>query len=109
MSFYKKHVFFCTNQKENGRKCCQMGEASEMCRYTKAEVKTLGLHGEGGVRVSQSGCLGRCKAGPNIVIYPEGVWYTYKDQADIDEILQEHILNNRVVTRLLSSKDEPQA
>lgn len=105
MEFYQKHVFFCTNQKDNGRKCCQSAGASELSLYAKAQIKAKGMHGAGAVRVSDSGCLGRCKAGPNIVIYPEGVWYTYSDKNDIDEIIQEHIFNNRVVDRLLVSKE----
>ena len=105
MEFYQKHVFFCTNLKDNGKKCCQAAGASELSLYTKSQIKAKGLHGAGSIRVSDSGCLGRCKAGPNIVIYPEGVWYTYEDKNDIDEILQEHILKNRVVDRLLVKKE----
>ncbi len=47
-----------------------------------------------------SGCRGFCKAGPLMVVYPDGVWYTYVDQADIDEIIEEHLQNGRIVERL---------
>jgi (2Fe-2S) ferredoxin len=47
-----------------------------------------------------AGCLDRCDEGPVAVVYPEGVWYTYVDQADVDEIVEEHLLNGRVVERL---------
>jgi len=108
MSFYKKHVFFCVNQKENGRKCCQMAEAESMCHYMKARLRELDLKGEGKFAVSSSGCLGRCSVGPNLVIYPEGIWYTYHDLDDIDEIIESHLLNDEVVERLLN-KNTPVA
>ena len=104
MSFYKKHIFFCTNLKASGKKCCEMGGANELRLYAKKRIKELGFHGEGGVRVSSSGCLGRCLSGPNLVIYPEGVWYKYETQEDIDEIIQQHIINNRPAERLLNIK-----
>ena len=68
--------------------------------YAKQCVKQTGLAGVGGVRVNQAGCLDRCEEGPCIVVYPEGVWYTYVDRSDIDEILEEHLRNGRVVERL---------
>ena len=42
----------------------------------------------------------RCEEGPVVVIYPEGTWYTYADLADVDEIVDEHLLHGRVVKRL---------
>ena len=68
--------------------------------YAKSRVKALGLSGEGKVRVNQAGCLDRCEEGPCVVVYPEAVWYTYVDQADIDEIVEEHLQHGRVVERL---------
>ena len=63
-------------------------------------VKELGLAGPGKVRVNQAGCLDRCEEGPCVVVYPEAVWYTYVEHADIDEIIEEHIRNGRVVERM---------
>ncbi len=68
--------------------------------YAKERVKSLGLHGKGGIRVNSAGCLDRCEEGPVIVIYPEGTWYTYVDRDDINEIIDEHLVHGRVVTRL---------
>ena len=68
--------------------------------YAKSKVKQLGLTGPGKVRVNQAGCLDRCEEGPVLVVYPEEVWYTYVDQEDIDEIIDEHLVNGRVVERL---------
>lgn len=101
MTYYKKHLFFCTNQREGGRKCCQDAAASELRLYAKSKIKQLGLAGAGGVRVNIAGCLGRCAEGPSLVIYPEGVWYTYHSKSDIDEILDRHIIKGEIVNRLL--------
>ena len=103
MSYYRQHIFFCTNRKADGRKCCNDAEAKEICAYAKSRLKAAGLAGKNGVRVSSSGCMGRCSVGPALVIYPEQVWYTYKSEADIDEILVSHIENGQTVNRLLLS------
>lgn len=86
MSYYRHHVFFCTNQRTDGRACCQNHDAQAMRDYAKQRTKELGLSGKGEVRINNAGCLDRCDEGPVLVVYPEGVWYTYVDQADIDEI-----------------------
>ncbi len=102
MGFYERHLFFCINQKANGRKCCQDANAEDMCAYAKDRLKDMGLHGPGKIRVSKSGCLGRCSLGPNLVIYPDNVWYHFESQADIDEIIQSHLLEGKPVQRLLT-------
>jgi (2Fe-2S) ferredoxin len=100
MSYYRHHVFFCCNQRTNGEACCNDHGAQQVRDYAKQRVKELGLAGPGKVRVNQAGCLDRCKEGPVIVIYPEEVWYTYVDRADVDEIIEEHLRHGRVVERL---------
>ena len=101
MSYYKNHIFFCTNQRSDGRASCQDQNAQEMRDYLKKKVKEAGLAGPGGVRVNNAGCLDRCGQGPVLVIYPEETWYQYKTKADIDEIFDQHIKNNQAVTRVM--------
>ena len=102
MSFYQRHVFFCCNQREasDPRGCCNDKGATRVRDYAKQKVKDLKLSGPGKVRINQAGCLDRCEEGPCVVIYPDAVWYTYVDQADIDEIIEEHLHHGRVVERL---------
>lgn len=100
MSYYRYHVFFCTNQRADGSDCCERFGARALRDYAKQRSKELGLAGEGGVRINTAGCLDRCAEGPVIVVYPEAVWYTYLDESDIDEILSEHLQHGRVVERL---------
>ena len=68
--------------------------------YAKKRVKELKLNGEGKVRINKAGCLDRCEEGPAVVVYPEGTWYTYVDASDIDEIVESHLANGKVVERL---------
>lgn len=68
--------------------------------YAKSRIKALNLSGRGKIRVNTAGCLDRCEEGPVIVVYPEGVWYTYMDREDVDEIIEEHLVHGRVVERL---------
>ena len=100
MSYYQYHVFFCTNLRADGSDCCQRFDAQALRDYAKQRSKQLGLAGEGGVRMNTAGCLDRCKEGPVMVIYPEAVWYTYIDKDDIDEIIEGHLQNGRIVERL---------
>jgi (2Fe-2S) ferredoxin len=100
MSYYTKHVFFCCNQRDGERTCCNDKGASRLRDYAKSRVKELGLSGEGKIRINQAGCLDRCEEGPCVVVYPEAVWYTYVDEADIDEIIEEHLRHGRIVERL---------
>ncbi|RDH88862.1 MAG: 2Fe-2S ferredoxin [endosymbiont of Seepiophila jonesi] len=100
MAYYRHHLFFCTNQRDDGRSCCARFGAAKMQGYLKAKVNTLGLAGPGGVRINTAGCLDRCDKGPVIVVYPEAVWYTYIDCEDLDEILQSHLIDGEVVERL---------
>ena len=100
MSFYQHHVFFCCNQREGGKACCNDYGASDIRDYAKNRVKELGLSGNGKVRINMAGCLDRCELGPVLVVYPEETWYTYVDEHDIDEIVDVHLVGGKVVERL---------
>ncbi|HLQ26957.1 MAG TPA: hypothetical protein VK138_13905 [Acidiferrobacterales bacterium] len=98
--YYRHHLFFCLNQREAGAACCANHGSPRLRDYAKNKVKSLGLAGPGGIRVNIAGCLDRCELGPTLVVYPEGVWYTYVDEEDIDEIIESHIVKGQVVERL---------
>jgi len=101
-SYYERHIFFCLNERKEGEDCCARHHAQEAFDRCKSLVKAAGLAGPGQVRVNKAGCLDRCAAGPVAVVYPEGVWYSYVDTSDIDEIVESHLKNGQVVTRLLT-------
>ena len=103
--FYRSHVFVCTNQRpaDDPRGCCQDKGSVGLRNYMKARAKELGL---GDVRINAAGCLDRCEHGPSMVIYPEGVWYTVRTEADIDEILQRHLIDGgRVESLRMPARD----
>ena len=97
---FKHHVFFCLNKHINGRDCCHQHNALALSEYAKNRVKELSLSGPGNIRINKAGCLDRCADSPVMVIYPEGVWYTFVDSEDIDEIIQSHLIEGRLVRRL---------
>jgi (2Fe-2S) ferredoxin len=96
-NFYDYHLFFCTNSRDDGRASCGDHDAQSLRDYAKQRVKELKLKK---VRVNSAGCLNRCTIGPALVIYPEGIWYQYETQQDIDEILEKHVQGGEIVERL---------
>lgn len=101
MTYYTKHVFLCTNQKAAGKQCCANSGGEPFFDYLKTRLLELDMHGPEKIRVSKTGCLGRCAAGPCIVIYPEGIWYRYGSFEDIDQIIESHFIAGTVVEQLL--------
>lgn len=100
MSYYKRHMFICTNQREDGV-CCQMHDAQEMRAQVKQYSKALGLTGQGKLRINNAGCLDRCDEGPVAVVYPDNVWYRYQNLEDLKEILHKHLENGEIVEHLV--------
>jgi len=98
--YYKYHVFFCTNQRADGRPCCQDNRAAEMRSYMKMRIKESGQSGKNKIRVNTAGCLDRCDLGPVMVIYPQAIWYTYLDEEDIDEIIETLLSDSKPIKRL---------
>ena len=98
--YFDCHVFVCTNTRpvDHPRGSCARKGSEDLRAYMKDKAKALGLKG---VRVNAAGCLDRCELGPNLVIYPEGVWYHFDTKADIDEILTEHMQKGGRVARLM--------
>ncbi len=103
--FYTKHVFCCLNERPAGhpRGCCKEKGAEALRNYMKKKVGDLKLDK---VRINQALCLDRCEFGPNLVIYPEGTWYTFKTEADIDEIIKTHLVDGKRVARLMLKVDQ---
>lgn len=100
-AFYDRHIFFCLNQRSGDEACCASASAQAAFDHCKARIKQLGVAVPGGVRVNRAGCLGRCSVGPVAVVYPEGIWYSYFDLNDIDEIINSHLIDGGVVHRLV--------
>lgn len=95
--FYEKHVFVCTNQKTDGKKCCANAGSKEIAVYLKQKLQVEGCWGPDKIRLSTSGCLGRCANGPCLLVYPEGVWYRIESEAQVDELIEKHLKNNEII------------
>lgn len=98
---YNKHIFICTNQRPEGAAKPSCGEAQGLALVSefKKQVKEKGLSVE--IRAQKTGCLDVCDFGPALVIYPEGVFYQNVQLSDVAEIVDEHLVANRRVERLL--------
>jgi (2Fe-2S) ferredoxin len=100
MAQFEHHIFICTNQRppEHPRGGCDpAGQAALQLRF-KQELAARRLKGR--VRANKAGCLDQCEHGPNVVIYPEGVWYGGVRLEDVAEIIESHIVNGLPVERL---------
>jgi len=98
---FQRHVFVCVNARPPGalKPSCGHQGAEEVRAALKKAIEERGLKKE--IRISGSGCLDACFQGPSIVVYPEGVWYAKATPADVDEIVEEHLVGGRPVERLL--------
>lgn len=100
---YVQHILVCTDSKS---KQCKKGGPDVLKAFQKAiKARKLGRQ----VLVTEVGHVGGCSLGPNVLIYPEGVWYGTVTPADVDQIIDEHLLAGRVVQRLLRGQrmDDP--
>jgi (2Fe-2S) ferredoxin len=98
--FYDIHVFCCTHKRPAGhtRGCCADKDSLRLSDLMCRRAMATGLRR---IRINHSGCLNLCEYGPTMVVYPEGIWYAYRTEKDIEEILNEHIRHGRPVARLM--------
>ena len=104
--YYRRHVFCCVNTRapDHPRGCCSARGSAELRDHMKARAKQHKLFD---VRINASQCLDRCEFGPTMVIYPEGVWYAPRTVADVDEIIETHLVGGGRVERLMLMPDQP--
>ena len=97
---YDKHIFICTNQRaaDAPRRSCGESHGMEIVDAFKKKLNELKLPIK--LRAQKAGCLDICDFGQTVAIYPEGVFYVGVELSDVEEIISEHIVNNRVVERL---------
>ncbi|MEX1024197.1 MAG: (2Fe-2S) ferredoxin domain-containing protein [Planctomycetota bacterium] len=106
MAKFQRHMFVCVHDRGPGHprgSCAQRGSV-EVAEALKAAVHARGLKRI--VRVNKSGCLDQCSRGVTCVIYPEGVWYGGVGTADVEEIVDRHLIGGEAIERLRIPDDE---
>ena len=97
---YERHVFICLNTRDEANPrgdCTRKGSEAVLARFKKlAKEKKLKPR----IRAQKSGCLDTCEQGVSVVVYPEVVWYKQVTPADVDEIVESHLINGIPVERL---------
>ena len=103
----RHHVFVCTG------KSCSSRDSAEVLEAFENNLKGRGLlfgreakgkNPHGSILVTSCASVGFCSIGPAVMVYPDGVWYAQVRASDVAEIVEEHLLNNRVVARLALAK-----
>ena len=84
---FQKIVFVCINRRAPGETCCAARDSEAIAEALKSRVKALGL--SRAIRVSKSGCQDVCAKGPNVMVFPDGVWYDAVTLDDVDRILRD--------------------
>lgn len=93
MQYYRSHVLIC------GGTGCTSSKSREIKKELELQLQRLGLEHE--VQVVMTGCFGLCEAGPIVIVYPEGTFYSKVKVSDAKRIVEEHLLKGRIIKDLL--------
>jgi len=99
MEPFSYHVFVCNQQKPEGAPSCCARGAEATLEALRREILARGLEDE--VQVTTCGSLGLCDWGPNMIVYPAGIWYAGVVPEDVPEIVRSHFENDTPVERLI--------
>lgn len=95
ITLYEKHIFFCNNIRTNGKKSCGQFNAQQLTQHAKSLIQPQNTDKK--IRISSSGCLGKCEHGPVMVIYPDNLWFTYKTEEQVANIIRNYIVDNSLI------------
>jgi (2Fe-2S) ferredoxin/predicted O-methyltransferase YrrM len=98
MEPFHYHVFVCDQKRAEGAPCCSSRGSGKVIEALRKEIAARGLEEE--VQITLCGSLGLCERGPNLVVYPAGVWYSNVEPEDVPELVETHFRQGRVVARL---------
>lgn len=106
MPSFQRHVFVCINERpeDHPKGSCLRRGGPAVRDALKAALKSRGLASQ--IRANNAGCLDCCEQGVTMVVYPEQVWYGAVTVADVEEIVESHLVNGKPVARLML-KDQP--
>ncbi len=98
MEPFRLHVYACQQEKPGNAPCCSARGSAAVLDALRKELAARGLSDT--VQITTCGSLGMCERGPNMVVYPEGVWYAGVQVADVPELVREHFEHGRPLERL---------
>lgn len=96
MEPFRYHIYVCTQNKPDGVPCCRRDGAEGIVEVLRQELAINKLSET--VQLTSCGCLGLCEKGPNMVVYPEGTWYTGLEPGNIPAIVKGHFLDGKPAT-----------
>jgi (2Fe-2S) ferredoxin/predicted O-methyltransferase YrrM len=99
MEPFRYHVFVCDQQKPEGAPSCCARGGRETLAALRREIAARGLEDE--VQITTCGSLGLCEAGPNLVVYPEGIWYSGVLPSDVPRLVEQHFQNGKPLEPLV--------
>ncbi len=103
MMDYKRHMLVCV-----GPRCAEEGEAQELFDTLGEKFKAAGIDkGELRVKRTRTQCFATCKSGPVMCIQPDGIWYYNVTEANLDRIINEHLVNGNPVEDLIYHRQAP--
>jgi len=102
MEPFRYHVYACDQKKPEGAPSCTARGSAAVIEALRREIAAQGLSES--VQLTTCGSVGLCERGPNLVVYPEGYWYSGVRPEDVPEIVREHFGNGRPVARLASGE-----
>jgi (2Fe-2S) ferredoxin len=100
MEPFRYHVYACQQEKPGNAPCCAGRGSAAVLDALRKEIGARGLMDT--VQITTCGSLGLCERGPNMVVYPEGIWYSGVQVSDVKELVHEHFQNGRPLGRLVN-------
>ena len=103
---FRKHVFVCLNERppDAPKGDCTRKGSPELLKKLKAALRARGLDEE--IRANKAGCLDNCADGCSVVVYPDAVWYGHVTEADVEEIVEKHLVGESPWTGCGCSRSE---